>query len=644
MADNRTSPSAIAEDQNVTSSLPDGLTPNLPSQCLLQVEEQLECYARYTPDNISELVCEPQDGDSEAETARTHAIFLLVAAVSILLTIVLNLAVLLTICFSKKLHTIVNYLVCLLCVNQLLWVFIPLIEGYELPLRFPQFCTTRVMLYVLTASSNFHLIVTITLLRFLIVVKNHSYPTKWQNVLLFTAIPVLTSVVQTIFAAVYLTILCSSRFGRTSAGYTIAIETRKMKHGELQIVISIKYIVGFAVLLFCYVRIFRKAIASRRRVISTPQNGQATVQCCLPIANQVPKMFSGCTERSGSGQLTTGEQSAPAQAPGVQLSAVHHSRAHQEPVSDATVTRQPVNDTTATGQPVNDTTTKQPVSNTAATGQPVNDTTTTGQPVNDTTTKRPVDNTAATGQPVNGTVADSQQPVKDMSFTGQPVNNSADTRQPASGHPTTSQETAVTTRTIHLGTLDQECCGDKQIICCRSETEVEPGIHRGASGAGDSRTPGSVAQREVLLVPSSLGTTMRQAKERSAGAGPGEGIQGDGGREAATAPAAERAVRGRQAGRVDVVATFTTVTFLVTYIISFAPLLVVQQYAKDMQCILMPSERYHVLTWAISSGASRAVSIPLVCVIFSQDFRDEFVQCCRRCWRQILFTLRGAAR
>ena len=479
MADNRTSSWGIAEDQNFTSSLPDGLTLNLSSQCLLQLKEQLECYPRHTPDNISELICEPQDGDSGAETARTHAVFLLVAAVTIVLTIVLNLTVLLTIYFSKKLHTIVNYLVSLLCVNQLPWAVIPLFEVYELPILVPRFCTTRSILFMLTGTLNFALIVTITLLRYLLVVKNHSYPTNWQNVLLFTMIPVFQSVTKTVLGVVFLTIRCSSFFGRTSAGYVIAIETRKTEHAELQFLMITEYVAGFAILLFCYIKILIKVIASRRRVISNPQRCQTTVSYCVPIANPVRRISSWFTERLRSRQLTTGEQPAP--APVIPLSEVHHSTINQESMSDTGATGQhPENDASATGQPANDMTTtvrqhsdndtadiRQPGNDMATTArqhsendtadirQPGNDTADIGQPANDMATtarqhsandtgdiRQPGNDASATGQPGNdmtttarqhseNDTADIRQPGNDASATGQPANDASATGQPA---------------------------------------------------------------------------------------------------------------------------------------------------------------------------------------------------------------------
>ena len=79
MPANHSSPRiADTEVQNFTGSLPDELMPKLSNHCLLWVEEHLDCHAHYASDNVSELICDPKDGEDSAESARAHAIFLLV--------------------------------------------------------------------------------------------------------------------------------------------------------------------------------------------------------------------------------------------------------------------------------------------------------------------------------------------------------------------------------------------------------------------------------------------------------------------------------------------------------------------------------------------------------------------------------------
>ena len=725
MANYSTFPST--EDQNLTNILSDGLMPNLSSQCLLHVQERLECHARPTSDNASELICEPRGDDNGVESARAHAVFLSVAVISTVLTVVLNLAVLLIICLTKKLHTIVNYIVSLLCINQMSWAFIPVIEAYDLPTSSPHFCITRYILYAMTGSLNFGFIVTITLLRYLLVVKNHNYPTNWQNLMLFTIVPVLQCVVQTLLYVAHTGERCGSFFGKTSAGYMITKLAHKQHDSILRIVIIIERIAGFTVLLFCYAKIFGKVIASRKRVISSPQDGQAT---CHQIANQARRICSRLNRRYRSDQPAVVQPSAPAQAPGVQPTTVHHSTTNQhsmngtaangQPVNDRDTTRQlsvdgtavtgqSVNDRAASGQqPVNeravtgqqpvddmaatgqqsvndrDTTsqfsvdgmaaTGQPVDGRAATGQSLNDRATNGQPVNDrdTTRQLSVDGTAATGQPVNDRATNGQQPVNDRASTGQqpvdgtaatgqpvndraatgqqPVNDRAATgQQPVNGQQLlaafqkTNQETTVTTQRSRQQPRNQECSRNNQ-VGCRSQGKNEPDTHSRASQAAGPRTSGPSSQHEIPLTPSSLVTVSRLTKDYATGPGASEGGGTQGGNGSGetvlAAPAECAAVRGRRTGRVDVVPTTATVTYLVTYMISYTPLFALHRYASDNTlCVLMPSERYYLLTIAISSGALRAVASPLVCVIFSHDFRDAFCHGCRRCWRW----LRGAA-
>ena len=85
-------------------------------------------------------------------------------------------------------------------------------------------------------------------------------------------------------------------------------------------------------------------------------------------------------------------------------------------------------------------------------------------------------------------------------------------------------------------------------------------------------------------------------------------------------------------GRVDIVATMALVAFLATFFISFTPFIAIVQYEKTLkaQCIIMPGARFVLFTLVISSGGITAICTPLVCVIFSRDFRQAFRRTCSR--------------
>ena len=347
---NLSSHASFAGDQNLTSSLSDGRIWNLSSQCLSRLEKHLECYARNISDNISELICEPKEGDSGVITTRIYATFLLVTAVTATLAIVLNLGVFLTICLSKQLHTTVNYLVSLSCVNQLLWAFLPIIEAYDLPVFSSQFCAIRYILFFGTGSMNFALIVTFTLLRYLLVVRNHRYPPKWQNLFLFTIIPMLPSVAQIILLRAHTAGKCGTFFATTLAGYVITKTSARSYDAELRLLIIIECIAGFSVVFFCYFRIFAKIVTSRRRVLFSVRNSRMPAGTPRSIANETQRVCSRFTGRLWAGQPANSERPAASHSPSIQVTTVHLSRISQRLADDTAVTRQPVSEHPTTSQ------------------------------------------------------------------------------------------------------------------------------------------------------------------------------------------------------------------------------------------------------------------------------------------------------
>ncbi|KAF0288777.1 hypothetical protein FJT64_012863 [Amphibalanus amphitrite] len=173
-------------------------------------------------------------------------------------------------------------------------------------------------------------------------------------------------------------------------------------------------------------------------------------------------------------------------------------------------------------------------------------------------------------------------------------------------------------------------------------TTAESEIQRQPS---DSPTPGpSGYRREAVLEPSTLDST---GPENAAAVEPGGSpdlSQRDVAKRSVSAAAAARLLpvaevarpAVRRTGRVDVVATMAMITYLLTFLISFAPILAVSHYTSDLKCVVMPSERYYIFTMITTSGGVTAVLNPLVCVIFSKDFREAFIRSFHRCVRCVL--------
>ena len=239
----------------------------LSGDCRLFAEELLRCHARPGPDNSSTPVCElREDAGDRMDTSTVHSLFLSVIGVTVLLAVVLNLVVILTIAFNKKLHTMVNYLTSLLCFNQLVWVIFPVIEIKLNEFLSPGLCALRHHVLQISTSADFGLIVTITLLRYLMVVRNHSYPARCQNMLFFTGIALLPFIFRVLMFSRADNGLCGHFLAETPDGY--AINTVPTRHRQLRtlIILLIEHIVGLCALAFCYANILAKTCASEKRM------------------------------------------------------------------------------------------------------------------------------------------------------------------------------------------------------------------------------------------------------------------------------------------------------------------------------------------------------------------------------------------
>ena len=112
------------------------------------------------------------------------------------------------------------------------------------------------------------------------------------------------------------------------------------------------------------------------------------------------------------------------------------------------------------------------------------------------------------------------------------------------------------------------------------------------------------------------------------GPAPGRGA-GSGSAQGGGGPAPGRS-NIRRGPAVDVVATMAMVALLVTFVLSFTPFLALRWFDVQMKsiCVLMPGERILILISLTISGGIRGILNPLVCVVFSSEFRKVFWQIC----------------
>ncbi|KAF0310075.1 hypothetical protein FJT64_002039 [Amphibalanus amphitrite] len=254
--------------KHVPAVLVDLLPEDFSQMCLLKLTERLRCEVEEEEEgsNSSRLVCGPRDGGSTAaDVARAHAVLLTVIAVTVLLALTLNSIVIVTIALNRTLHTVINYLIALLSGNQLLWTVFPMIEADIDAHLTPFLCAVRVNVIRTTATFNFGLLVTITFLRYLIVVRRHSYPPHRRNLALFTVIASLPCLVRTVIFYDAIAGTCGTFLAWSRDNYVINRLSEKDNRLRMAVV-GLEYVFGIVVIVFCYANILAEAVASRRRL------------------------------------------------------------------------------------------------------------------------------------------------------------------------------------------------------------------------------------------------------------------------------------------------------------------------------------------------------------------------------------------
>ena len=244
----------------VRSSVADNMS------CLQEVEH-LHCHR---PENSSAMVCSGPDGDQRAELLFCWLVAL--TAVIVSLAVVLNLAVVLTVMLNRKLHTVINALVMVLGVNNVASTGLPVVLAVQARVQHPALCSLRAAIFIVTRGVSFTTIVTVTLLRYLMVVRNRSYPASSRNVLLFASVAVLPALVKWAIRRNHEIASCMPIVARTPSGFIIIVKFKVAFDLLTSIIAIIEYGSGLSVLIFCYIRILAKTLQSRRRV----QAGQST--------------------------------------------------------------------------------------------------------------------------------------------------------------------------------------------------------------------------------------------------------------------------------------------------------------------------------------------------------------------------------
>ena len=261
------------------------------TSCLQHVP-QIRCHRHPGTDNSSRLVCSTDVGGRTA--AGMYAALAIFAGIIVPVAVVLNMTVVVTIWRNKSLHTIINVIICVLCVNNVLWTAIPVLLAISPDLQSPVGWWIFWELISITRTTMFSSIVIITLLRYLSIVRNHSYPPVAYNAVLFvsaTAAPglmkLLVGQIAKLMGLQDLMTAYREGIAWTVDGYAILDNFKYVGFAGNPINIALTIIenfTGFTILTFCYIEIIRKAIQSKRRLEKIKQSPIKN-RCELPEAH-----------------------------------------------------------------------------------------------------------------------------------------------------------------------------------------------------------------------------------------------------------------------------------------------------------------------------------------------------------------------
>ena len=230
----------------------------------LQDAKHLQCHQQVGPGNVSQLVCSSNDGDGRA--ALLYTVLVSLSAVIVPLTAVLNLAIVITVLLNRKLHTVINALVTVLGINNLAWAGVPIVMTVQTWTVMPVLCSVRACLFIVTRTVGFIVIIVITVLRYQMVVRNHSYQASTRNVVLFVCIAVLPAVLKWIIRRNHQVSKCNPVIARSPDGFLIVAKFENTFDLLTGIIATLEYGGGILVLAFCYIRILITTVRARRRV------------------------------------------------------------------------------------------------------------------------------------------------------------------------------------------------------------------------------------------------------------------------------------------------------------------------------------------------------------------------------------------
>ena len=573
------------------------------NSCILNMP-QLSCRRQDGPDNTSRLVCASSDGQERATDM--YAVLVALSVLIVPLAVLFNLAVVVTVYLNRRLHTVINVLVTVLCMNNVMWTGIPVIIVSHPDFRQPAACQGFFFFFIVNRSVMFATIVLITVLRYLIVVKDHSYPTSKRNVAFIVTAALIMGVTKWMVQFYSGELRCQDEVAWTPDNFVIVKKldsTVKMAAPISHWIRLLEYGTGITTLVFCYVKILTKAIRSRIRM-----------QKISNALEQAVDQVAGPSKAANFKRKLTRKQKPiqPNSDENFQQSLhLPSTSGLQPPVGDGPnreLTPLPSCLTVRSCLKTSSAILPEVEPDAPSTSQLLRSAVPQCQPPS-TSPQLMSEEPSSTG---SAELAGSAGPTE-----RQPVTSALDGTQPAgeNGTVTAEQPSVRCTASIGLAPRPSELLSAMTLRPPRllSAMTLRPSrLLETITRVPEELSPEAGAEPAIALV---------NASEVVSGITPGVTAEGRPG------PSTQQPLRPRAGRRrVDIVAGVSMVGCLLIFLIAAAPMVFITWYLPGTECVILPGRRLLTFVVIVVSTGSAAVFSALMLVAFSRDFRQAFVR------------------
>ena len=566
------------------SQLPPSLSEAL-GHCSPETLLNLSCHSQSgtAGDGESQLVCAPPPGD---RSAMLLVLLIGLTVLIVLMILTVNMLTMLTLYRTRKLHTLMNYLVAFICLANLPLCISTGLTPYLINHRVQTLCYLRYLAMTLAHNAVFVTVVAITVLRYMIVVRNKNFTPTRRNVALALVVPLLVAIARCLPVFDDMYGKCGDMFGRTTEGFVIVVNRPAKMSTSMLIGVGFQYTVGLLLMAVCHARILAKAVNSQRRVRA--HHGDWHRQFFPSSLTRMMRPGGGV---QGQHRLTQNTPTAQKETKPPSTSGVDVNGGGDSGDGSVVISVNGGTQTTAWWRRTNSVRHGSLSQVLACGGRALP-----GVELVDSAAAAPA--AAAVTSGAGGI---------ETRISWKRLN----------GNSSNSADCAVTGRLTAVPSTSTAIPGPSTstAVVCPSTSTAIPGPST-SSGTNTNTNTISGTCTNISSGRSSVSPlALRPDRLPKNGGG-----WGWGGRQPGAAPAEHR--------RVDVVATAALLCCMAVYVLAYAPFVAFILAERQLSCLLMPSLR--LLSWTLLSCSVglTAVLNPLIFVIFNSEFRRAFRRTC----------------